>query len=152
MADERSESGIACKPVKQHASQPARSDLFILQPLRRFAGIDVWRKRPLHSGRIRRPIRMGSHRRFVVPSDYVDIPIGRMGDDTDLRVADERVRRYATSRMAWWPNLRCSKRRGRFAQPMPYRGLGLFALAQRRDGIAITPAPRRSSRTASTCG
>jgi hypothetical protein len=81
---------------------------------------------------------MGSHRDIGVLPDDVDILVGRMRDDIDLGIADEKVRHDAAHRELHRRHARgAANDAGRFAQPMAYGGLGLFGLTQHRHCVAI---------------
>jgi hypothetical protein len=81
---------------------------------------------------------MGPDRNVVVLADDIDILVSRMRNETDFRIAAEKV---------WYEVAHCELHRGngrsathgarRFGQPMAYRGLSQFRLTQHQHRVAI---------------
>ena len=72
---------------------------------------------------------MSSDCDIVVLADDVDILVGRMRDDIDLGIADEKVRHDIAHReLHGGHGRRATHGAGRFIEPMADRGLSLFGL------------------------
>ena len=81
---------------------------------------------------------MGSDRNVVVLADDVDILIGRMRDDIDLGIADEKVCHDTAHCELHGGHGRCAAHgAGWFIQSVAYSGLSQFGLTQHRHRMAI---------------
>jgi hypothetical protein len=81
---------------------------------------------------------MGSDRDVVIFADDVDIPVGRVRDDIDLGIADEKVRQdIAHSELHGCHGYRAAHGAGRFIEPMADRGQRLFGLPQHHHRVAM---------------
>jgi len=81
---------------------------------------------------------MGSDRDVVILADDVDILVGRMCNDIDLGIADEKVRRdIAHGKLQGRHGRSEAHGAGRFMEPMAYGGLRHFGLTQHRHCVTI---------------
>jgi len=81
---------------------------------------------------------MGSHRDVVILPDDVDILVGRMCNDIDLGIADEKVRHDVAHRELHGGETRgATHDASRFAQPMACGSLSQLSLTQHRHRVAI---------------
>jgi hypothetical protein len=81
---------------------------------------------------------MGSERDVVVVGDNIDILVGRMRNDIDLRIAEEKGgQNFAHGELHGGHRRRATHRAPRFMQPVAYGGLGQFRLAQHQHRVAV---------------
>ncbi len=81
---------------------------------------------------------MGSDRNVVILAHDIDILVGRMRDDIDLGIAQEKVRHDIAHReLHGGHGCGAAHRAGRFIQPMAYGGLSQFGLTRHHHRVAI---------------
>lgn len=81
---------------------------------------------------------MGSDRDVVILADDIDVPVGCMCDDIDLRIAEEKVRHDIAHRELHGGHCRgAAHRAGRFSQPMANGALRQFGVVQHHHRVAI---------------
>src|SRR3974390_2039571 len=81
---------------------------------------------------------MRSDRDIVILGYDVDILIGCMRDDIDLRIADEKIRDdIAHCELHRRHGRRAANGTGRFTKPMAHGGLSQFGLTQHQHCVAI---------------
>ena len=85
---------------------------------------------------------MGSDRDIVILTDDVDILVGRMRDDIDLGIAEEKVRQHVAHCELHGGDRRCASHGADwFDQAMPDGGLGVLGFTQHHHGVAIESSP-----------
>ena len=81
---------------------------------------------------------MGSDRDIVILADDVDMLVGRMRNDIDLRIAQQKARHHVAHRELQGRHGRgAAHGPARFMEPMAYGGLGQFGLTQHHHRMAI---------------
>src|ERR1700733_8989808 len=81
---------------------------------------------------------MGSDSDIVIFADDVDVPVGRMRDDIDLRIANEKVREYVAYRELHRGHARRAAHRARrFSQPTPNGTFGESGITQHHYRVPI---------------
>ena len=74
----------------------------------------------------------------VILADDIDVPVGCMRDDIDLRIANEKVRQDVAYReLHRGHGRRAAHRARRFSQPMPNGAFGKFGITQHHNRVPI---------------